>query len=380
MKQIKYSYCIDENDNLIHINTLTNETRHAHKWRCLQCGQEMVANLGTKKAWYFSHKADTACNRESYLHKLAKRRIREKFLSSDSFPITFVRNIPCNQQYKCIFFNNSECQVRNVSIPFDLKKWYDTCQEEITVGEFRPDLLLTCSTKPNRKPLFVEIYVNHPSEETKRNSKHKIIETTQIKSEDDIENIIKNGFIEDPIKPENYLERIINNESVEGDNCMTINFNPPLPPKRKDDVPITRFVLFKNGKARIYKDLYYKVFCNKLNEKVEQFSDCELNMKDVGIEIKGENANDKILDFYESGLIYLVKKKNWLIKNCFICKFRKHNGWSGEYICIRYKSLGAQYKYPKQTMAQDCPYYQIDTEKMNYPLSELEKIISEVPT
>lgn len=90
-KQVKYSYCINENNQLVHIKEITNETRHNHKLLCLECGQEMVANLGTKKAWYFSHKANTACNGESYLHKLAKRKIREKFLSSDSFPIIFTK-------------------------------------------------------------------------------------------------------------------------------------------------------------------------------------------------------------------------------------------------------------------------------------------------
>ena len=71
-KQIKYSYCVDEEGVLVHINSLTDATRHARKLLCLQCGQEMVANLGEKKVWYFSHKAETACDGESYLHKLAK--------------------------------------------------------------------------------------------------------------------------------------------------------------------------------------------------------------------------------------------------------------------------------------------------------------------
>lgn len=66
MKQIKYSYCIDDDNNLIHVLSLTNSTRHSRKLYCLQCGQEMVANLGTKKSWYFSHKSDCACDGESY--------------------------------------------------------------------------------------------------------------------------------------------------------------------------------------------------------------------------------------------------------------------------------------------------------------------------
>ena len=69
MKQIKYSYCIDDNNELVHIKSLTNLTRHSRKLYCLQCGREMVANLGTKKTWHFSHKSECACDGESYLHK-----------------------------------------------------------------------------------------------------------------------------------------------------------------------------------------------------------------------------------------------------------------------------------------------------------------------
>lgn len=359
----KYSYCIDEDDNLVCINEVTDETRHAHKWRCLQCGQEMEPKLGLKRIKHFSHKADTACDGESYLHKLAKRKIREKFEQAGSFPITFVRDVPCSQHKACLFFHESECQVRSISTSddYDFKKWYDTCQEEVNVGEFRPDLLLTCSTRPNRNPVFIEIYKTHQSDEAKRNSEHKIIETIQLKSEADVEDIVNNGF-------------------VEGKNCQIFNFNPNLPPQKKGDVPITRFVLFRNGTVYVHKELDYAVCCDKLNEKVNPNSICELNIKGVGIELWGENAHNKTLDSYESGLIYLIKKKNWQIKNCILCRFRKYNEWYGRHICTHYKLLGQDFQFPQQTMADKCNDYQIDPEKMDYPLSELEKIISEVPT
>lgn len=359
MKQIKYSYCVDEEDNLVHIQSITPETRHKCKLLCLQCGREMVANLGTKKTWYFSHKAETACDGESYLHKLAKRRILEKFDSTDNFPITFVRDVPCNRNKTCLFFHDSECQVKGMRIPFDLRKWYDTCKEEEKEGEFRPDLLLTCSKKPNRDPIFIEVYKTHRSENAKVESGYKIIETTQLKSEDDVEDIINRGF-------------------VEGENCQTFNFNPKLPDVRKNDVPIERFVLFGNGKAYIHKAYEYEIYCDQIDKKFNPNSVCELNIKDSGIELWGEYERNKILDSYTAGLVYLIKK-GWKIRNCILCKFRKYNECSG-YICIRYKSLGAQYKDAKQVNANSCPYYEIDQEKQNHPLSELEKIISEVPT
>ena len=360
MKQIKYRYCIDENDNLVCIDDITDATRHEHKWRCLGCGQEMVAKLGQKRIKHFSHKVDMVCDGESYLHKLAKRRIREKFQTAESFPITFVRDTLCNQRQKCFFFSHERCHEKR-SIVDDLRRWYNTCQEEVMVREFRPDLLLTCSMIPDRKPIFIEIYKTHQSEATKLSSDHKIIETTQIKSEEDIEDIIKRGFIEEQ-------------------NCQTFKFNPRPPDYRKKDVFITRFALFKDGRARVYKPAHEGgdgICCNKLDKKVVPNSVCELNMKEFGIELWG---NSETLDSYESGLIYLVKKKNWQIKNCILCKFRVYNEYYGRHICTHYKFLGQDYKFPQQTMANRCKDYQIDPQKMNYPLSELEKTILEVPT
>ena len=363
-KQIKYSYCVDENNRLVHISELTKETRHSQTWRCPQCGQILIPNLGEKNRWHFSHKADTACDGETDLHKLAKRRIREKFESSDSLTITFVRDVPCNQHETCLYYSNDSCHKKNVPITsFNLKDFYDTCQEEIQVEEFRPDLLLTNSKKPDREPIFIEINVTHQSEEKKLKSKYRIIETIQIKTEEDIEDIIKKEFVEG---------------IDEGRNCKTYNFKRDkmdLPSIKVDGVPIERFVLFKNGAAKVYKAHEYAVLCDKLNERVHPNSVCELNMKEFGIELWGENAENKILDSYESGLVYLMKKKGWQIKNCILCKFRKYNDFYGIHICTHYKSLGQDYRFPQQTKANKCPDYQVDPDKMNYPLSELEKSI-----
>ena len=225
MPQIKYSYCLDEKNRLVHIKSLTDATRHAHRWRCLQCGQEMVAKLGEKNVWHFSHKADTACDGESYLHKLAKRRIRAKFMSEESFPVTFVRNFYCENKGRCPYYREWECLEHNVTERCDLKYWkakplYDSCWEEEKYGEFRPDLLLKCSTNPDVKPIFIEIYKTHQSSEAKASSEHKIIETKKIESEADIEDIIKRGF-------------------VEGENCTLKNFHPKHPiDKSRIHIPI----------------------------------------------------------------------------------------------------------------------------------------------
>lgn len=365
MKQVKYSYCVDEKDELVYINSLSDSTRHARKLYCLQCGQEMIANLGTKKAWYFSHKSDCACDGESYLHKLGKRRIREKFMSEGKFPLLFSKVVPCSEKEKCPCYFEESCSTHDVKVCSDLKFWnnsivYDTCQEEVFIDGFRPDLLLTCSSKPDREPVFIEIFKAHQSDEPKIDSNYRIIETKRIDSEKDIDDIVEKGFIE-------------------GENCTTYNFHPKLPSIRKQDVPIDRFVLFKNGAAKVYKAIDYEVYCAKINEKVHSNSLVELNMVGQGVDIWADNVIEKSLDSYQTGLVYLVKK-GMNIRNCILCKFYKYNDYYGHYICILYRSLGFQSPYTNQSTANKCQRYELNQQLMGHPLEDIEKVVFELPT
>ena len=367
MKQIKYSYCLNEKNELVHISTVTKDNRHSHTYHCLECGQKLIpkALCSEKVTPHFAHIIDTACDGESYLHKLAKYRIREKFLSTDSFPITFVRDVICqNANNACPCYQEGICIESGIKILRDLKTWNgkvvnDICQEEIQVGEFRPDLVLRGPLTTKLGPVFIEIYKTHESSEEKKSSYYKIIETYKLKNESDIDDIIHRGFIE-------------------GENCQTYNFSPKLPSIRKKDIPIERFVLFKNGAAIVYKSIDYVVTCDELNKRHAPNSVKELNMKDNGIDLWGNFAEKKQLDSYQIGLVYLIKK-GLTIKNCILCKFRKYNDVYCRYICIRYKSLGADHMFPKQSMANTCNLYELDQELINHPLSELETVVSEVP-
>lgn len=352
MKEIKYSYCLDENNELVHIGSVTEENRHSHTYHCLECGQPMIAKIGKIKVPHFAHGADTACEGESYLHKLAKRRIREKFMSADTFPLTFIRDVPCKEINHCQCSDKINCLEYHIRIPTDLKIWegkviYDICQEEVKVGDFRPDLLLTCSTKPDRPPVFIEIYKAHESEESKVTSEYRIVETMKIKSEADIDDIIGRGFIE-------------------GDNCKTFNFTPNHSSVKKNDVPIYRLALFQNGGATMLT-----IDCAKMHERHYPSSIAELNLKynNLGISIP--------FDPYQTGLLYF-RKKGMLFKNCIICK-NYLESFYGDRICYYWKSLKILSKHPNQTRASICPRYEENPKLMNYPLEELEKMISEVP-
>ena len=356
------SYCFDENGKLVHINSLSNETRHAQKLYCLQCGREMVANLGKIRVKHFSHKIDCACDGESYLHKLAKFRIREKFISEESFPITFVRDVPCKEHKSCPYYSEY-CCTESMRIPRDLKFWddkpvYSTCEEEKEHDGFRPDLLLTTDSQDSSlAPTFVEVYKTHKSNDSKLNSKYKIIETTQIKSEQDIDDIIERGFIE-------------------GENCTTHNFNPKFPAIRKSDVPIERFILDKNGKATVIYAQDYLIYCDIVFQKLDANSYRELNIIPSGWRWN-QSEQHISLSSYEKGLLYL-KKKGLQIDNCILCKYNKYNDYHQGHICIRYKEFGFHSPFPGQTRAKGCPKFELNQELMEYPMSELEKEVFEI--
>lgn len=351
IKQIKYSYCVDENGVLFCVRKLKNETRHSHQWYCLQCGQEMVPRLGETNAWHFAHKADTACDGESYLHKLAKKSIYERFVSADSFPISFFREVPCKESQKCTLYEKEICREEK-EIPFDIKKWYDTCEEETGIGGFRPDLLLTCTTKKDRKPVFIEIFKTHQSEELKLSSEYRIIETKKIESEEDIEDIINRGFIE-------------------GVNCSTYNFSPKLPAISIGAFPISRFILYKSGLVKILKELT----CSELNIQLGKNPVAELNLYSDYVPISGRYR----LNQYKTGLVYLLKK-GIEIKNCILCKFFKYSESCQRSICILHEELGHQSPFAEQAMAVQCPRFEIDPWFMEIPLSKFENYVSEVDT
>ena len=360
---IKYSYCLDEDGEVVHIQELNKENRHRSRFFCISCNQEMVAKIGNGgRIKHFAHKTDCACNSETYLHKLAKTLIRKKFISSDTFPITFNRNITCRESSTCPLYETYTCWKERELIS-DLKSYngriiYDTCEEEVTVGEFRPDLLLTCSTKPEREPVFIEIFKTHESDERKMSSKYKIIETAKIESENDIQDIIKRGFIEK-------------------ENCYTINFHPQLPSIKLNNRYITRFSLFKNWAKvnQIINDKYI-LTCADANNKIYRDSIRELNLKTEYIWLDMEKGIG--LNFFQQGLIYFVKK-GLPIKNCIICEYYRYNEFRCGFLCILYKSLHLPNPKPMQSTAKDCSRFKLNQDLMKVPLSQLEEQILEVP-
>ena len=74
---IRFHNAKNQDGHIVQINEVTNENRAKHYY-CVGCGGEMSAVLGDKRDHHFRHK-EAHCSWESYLHKLGKLRLKERF-------------------------------------------------------------------------------------------------------------------------------------------------------------------------------------------------------------------------------------------------------------------------------------------------------------
>jgi len=188
-KEPQYSYALDENKHLIHIDNAIGKDKNV-KYICPHCRREMIPKQGMKKRWHFAHKENLDnCSYESYLHKLAKTKIRELFESNLRFNIRLPRKVVCCTT-ECPIGQTQLCH-REETVCLDIKKYYNICKEEGLIDDFRADILLT--NEANYKPILIEIFVTHKSTEKKTHSNHRIIEI-KIENEEDIEYIASSYF------------------------------------------------------------------------------------------------------------------------------------------------------------------------------------------
>lgn len=180
MKTLLYEYAKNECDVFTHIDDANKE----HCYRCIECGEPLIIKEGSKKRKHFAHKSNSNCDGESYVHKIWKKRIKDKFYSNSPFCIQYIVGTPCKDVTTCMIkkkVSDLKCNTYYVK-EVDLKQEYDTCEEEIEYKGFVGDIVLTDSKNPDKEPLFIEIDYTHSCDEDKIASGIRIIE---INVEDD---------------------------------------------------------------------------------------------------------------------------------------------------------------------------------------------------
>ncbi len=329
MAEIKYQYAYDENQHLISINDITKENRNEHQYVCIGCGNPLLPRaIGSKcRRSHFYHKELVDCSGETYLHKLTKKIFKERFLNAEHFEITYPVTRKCNAG-NCMF-RSHKCTDEDATTTIDLKEYYDTCEEEVSIKGFVADLLLTNSQNSEIPPVLIEVCVSHPCEPMKRNSGLKIIEM-KIRNEDDIKELLDPCHL---IEEDNWEYK-----NKKGGTVEFISFKRNL--KERMNVPVVRYVF---GDEEEHQAGYCtKVPCRKAHYKIRNDSKCELDI--IGIRE----------DVYDCELIAL----RWMylyhrIRRCLVCKFYYATMYEEYPICRLSKKYGKP-EFPQMKDAEMC--------------------------
>lgn len=324
-----YNYAYNSKSELVNIS----ETLQSELYYCPVCGELMTPHKGKIRRWHFVHKNVGNCSYESYLHKLAKIKIREAFLTADNFLLSYRAKSVCS--YDCLFVDSPKCESEKW-VKFDLRKYYDKCDLEATFGQYRADLLLSSSSNPKRPPVLIEIMVTHQCTEEKRESGVRIIEIP-IQSETQIDAIINDCRL-NAVRFENYHDCHLKTRPI-----ILYNFNKLeyFDPREQCNIFLKKILLFWLNKEGYF--CCYDCYCYEVKNKMPA------NVHYYISTITGTRYKQIFKGFSQRG----VK-----IRNCFLCKFSKYNLDYGR-LCVLYKKHNLPIK-PSPYTAKSCPHYRED--------------------
>lgn len=347
---LKYNHAYDEMGHRISIYDVPDEGHLNRVFTCIGCGGMMVACIG-KKRKYFRHKLEEAnCNKETYLHKLAKLRIKEKFDDTTKpFKISLWGETQC--YLHCERFSPNNCCAEGKHPFIDLHEYYDTCELEKGVDGYIADLLLTSVEHPDRKPILIEVFVKHKCTEEKIDSGNKIIEVS-VKDEDSIDTLINNDWVQRKYYEE-YEENTVE-ATFYGFSPKAINRDINVDREYSYGFNVGRFVLYPSGKF-----INLSVRCNRTRERYHVNSLLELN-------VHSKNGEISILELAH----YLRNDLKIEIKHCSICRFFYEDRYG-------YDHCGGSTQKPilsrqEKSNSVECPLFQLRWLKRLYQVIDEE--------
>ncbi|MBD5243702.1 MAG: hypothetical protein HDS60_06420 [Barnesiella sp.] len=324
-----YSYALDSTSRLIKADL----AQKGNDFFCPSCGAIMVLRKGEKNRPHFAHKANVSnCSYETYLHKLAKRRISECFNNSPEFKIVYHAKFKCDVQI-CPIDRKEPCTWESTK-EFDLKKYYSYCEEEVTINNFRADLMLI-GHKESTSPILIEIYVTHKSTEEKLNSEYHIIEI-KIESEEDINDITKKILIKESDPWSHPVDRKIRFYNFKD------KFNE-IPDKERQTRKY-RFWIDSNGLFQFDKREDYEKFETCLSPNTDE-------IKNSIFHIESRHPINQSFGLYK------LAESELDIRYCSMCKFYKLNEDPILSLCELYKTKGTP-RFPEPTtIANNCSHF-----------------------
>lgn len=346
------TYAFDSNGNFVNIDKVAKGI--ACNCYCPSCKEKLVAkNGGTKRIHHFAHASGVDCESayETMLHQLAKLKVREAFLTKETFNIKFEYRSYCPHVNTCKFVRYRECYESSQRI-FNLKNFYDSCEQELQYDSInrRSDLKIFSSKNPQLRPIYIEFFVTHASDISKLLNGGKIIEA-KIESENDIQRIVDNGFIESEQYDSSSLE-ITDSEEKNKITFWGFNSKDYNATNINQKIEYSRYILYASGKSRCYQDMS---LCKNITKAKKQslLEICFHTPVAFGI--------------YE--MVKYQGYKRFGIKNCLYCKNYVDSYDGSGKLCRLYKYLGInRFEQHDTAKAKDCPRFLINQDEMNKEL------------
>ena len=263
--------------------------------------------------------------------------------------IEFEYRSHCEKEKACNYVRYGDCKTTERR-RFNLKEYYDSCEQEMPYDNInrRSDLKIWSKVHPERKPIYIEIFVTHQSEEAKLHSGNKIIEI-KIENEHDIDEIAQNGFIESP------RELTIHRETVAISKTCFFGFKNEDYCNNQINQPIEfyRYILYASGKSRCYED---GCLCKGLSRKWPRAL-CEICFHTIALDVY---PLAKWMGYQKFGL-----------RNCLLCRnyVDSYNGLGK--LCRLYKHLGINRDGHDTARAKTCPSFILNKQEMDEYLTKL---------
>ncbi len=326
------TYAIARDGRLVNVDSV--KTGKECGCTCPCCNESLIAkNNGSLRKHHFAHQSGTDCEGayETMLHLLAKERVQKAFLEAESFWMEYKFRLYCPTEDLCKFKPTKRCRSSKRK-RFDLKQYYDCCEQEIVYDNIRrrSDLKIYSSTNPSRKPIYIEFCVTHASENEKLHSGAKIIECV-IENERDIDKIVKNGFINHKHN-KTIFYGFKNEEKAEEQLDCEIDF--------------VRYSIYKSGKSLCRHE--YNSCQNLKNKNQYSLYDVCFNTSII----------NEVIDYAK----YLGYNR-YHIPNCMFCRNYVESYDHMGRICRLYKRLQmSRYDFDR-SKAKDCRYYSFNQEE-----------------
>lgn len=310
-RSIKWGYALNKDNVLTSI--LDASKTDEKEFHCLNCGDAMVKRCGEHNEFHFAHKK-CKCSYETYLHNLAKTRIKQWLEKSTTIDVYFEQRAYClklKDSGICDIQKDAKvCCFKEKTTHYNVRKSLDMCEleKQKTIKDiiFTPDILWY-SSKNENDFIFIEIFVKHECSDQKKESGARIIEF-KIENEADINYIVSHNFIKN------------------GSDVRYYGFKPH---DTYDDISpdakacIDKFIVYESGKT-------FSTTCTCLNYmKHNPKSIFELSIvQDVDSSYKAKNWG-----------IAEALRRRLSVGNCQMCKFYHSNDFYDIQKCNKHKAL-----------------------------------------